>query len=165
MKLSRWLFVWRTVVVSLSLLVAGAVSVGARAQEMAPATWEQLGALGPMYRVFAPTSGALLAAGDGKVVRSDDAGASWHDIPLPPHADLSFGLPGSFTPKHLGQGRLAVDPTNHDVMYVSAGVLKKSMDGGATWTALPVEGTVVAVAVSPANPDYVHAVVQTEARE
>ena len=58
-----------------------------------------------------------------------------------------------------------MDPTNHDVVYVSAGGLNKSIDGGATWMRLPVEGSVVAVAVSPADPAYVHTVVQTEARE
>ena len=92
------LAVWRTIVVALTLLFAGAIGAGR------PRGWPRLpgslwGAVGPVYRLFAPTSGALLAAGDSKLVRSDDGGASWRDVSLPPGADLSFAVGTSCTPR------------------------------------------------------------------
>jgi hypothetical protein len=149
--------------VVVALVCVGAIVPGAQAQGP---TWEPLGAPGPIARLFAPASGALLAAGDGKLVRSDDGGATWREIALPPGADLSFAIRTSYKPPRVGPGRLAADPSNHDVLYVSAGGLQKSVDGGVTWTPLEIgEGTVVAVAVSPADSDVVHAVVATQARE
>jgi hypothetical protein len=99
-----------------------------------------------------------LAVGAGQLRRSDDGGASWREIALPAGADLSFAVGDSYRPAHVGPGQLAVDPNNHDILYVRAGGLQKSVDGGSSWTPLSVEGTVVAVAVSPADASYVHAV-------
>ncbi|MCC7369549.1 MAG: hypothetical protein IT306_14065 [Chloroflexi bacterium] len=98
-------------------------------------------------RLFAPASGALLAARGGELYRSDDAGLSWRSIALP---DAS--------PK----GMVEVDPTNHDLLFLATeDRVQRSTDGGVTWT------TVLAsahpdrpfheVRVSPADPRTVYA--------
>jgi photosystem II stability/assembly factor-like uncharacterized protein len=115
-------------------LVLAATIVSAEPARGAPASaWEPTGLSAPVNRLFAPASGALLAAGDAGLLRSDDGGTSWRDVPLPPGADLSVAVGQSYRPAHVGPGRLAVDPTNHDVIYASTVGLNKTTDGGATW--------------------------------
>jgi hypothetical protein len=97
--------------------------------------------------LFAPTSGALLAATGTELLRSDDAGDSWRSVPLPERK------PGS---------TIAVDPTNHDTIYAAteAGV-QRSEDGGQSWaTILPTTRTTHPfreIVVSTADPRIVFA--------
>ena len=130
----------------LGIASAGATVAGPTPAVAAPARadWESTGLTQSVSRLFNPRSGALLAAGAGKLRRSDDGGTAWRDVPLPPCADLAFAVGDSYRPPHVGPGPLAVDPSNHDVLSVGAGGLNESVDGGATWTPLPTEGTVIA---------------------
>jgi photosystem II stability/assembly factor-like uncharacterized protein len=120
----------------LTLAMGGGGSVLAQPAPSA-AEWQATGLRDAVVRLVAPSSGGLLAAGRGKLFRTDDAGATWREVPLPPGADPSFGVASAYNPPPLGQGRLAVDPTNADVLYVAteSGLLK-SVDGGATWREL-----------------------------
>ncbi len=125
----------------------------ARAQ--AQPIWEPRGLTDPVYRLFTPASGAFLATTSQGLVRSDNAGRSWRPLSLPPAA-----------------GAVAVDPTNHDVLYATgAEGLYRSADGGATWTVrltyAQVDPTAAdpahqpwrwAIAVSPAYNNLVYAV-------
>lgn len=145
----------------LVLLLSGGVRVSdalAHGGVRSTADWEPTGLTHPASRLFNPTSGALLVTGAGKLHRSDDGGTVWREVTLPPGADSSFAVGTSYSPAHIGPGQIAVDPSNHDVLFARAGGLHKSIDGGATWAPQPVEGKVVAVAVSPADSAYIHAI-------
>src|SRR4051794_24310958 len=155
----------RSVLVLVSLLLAALTLSAAPVRGAPAADWQPTGLTIPAHRLFAPASGALLAAGDDRLLRSDDGGDTWRDIPLPPNAELDFEVHTSYRPAHFGQGRLAVDPTNHDVIYAASIGLHKTVDGGATWTPLPTPFRIVSAAVSPADPAVVHAVVATDTRE
>lgn len=69
---------------------------------------------------------AIIDAKEGGLYRSDDAGASWARI--------------SGDARIWGRGwyfcRVAVDPKNPDVVYVSNTSLYRSTDAGVTWTAI-----------------------------
>ena len=103
--------------------------------------WEQTGLTGPVAELFAPASGAFFARTDGGLFRSDDGGASWRAVNLPP------------VPPNARAWRVAVDPTDHTVLYTSGeGGLYKSTDDAATWTlVLPTKEFVRGIAVSPAD--------------
>jgi hypothetical protein len=149
----------------------------AASQPAAPpaAGWLPTGLTGPVYRLFTPWSGAFLAAAEGRLLHSDDAGATWRQIVLPAGTNLAFKAGETYQPRPRGQGPIAVDPSNHDVLYAGAGAggLHKSVDGGATWRPLPVDGSAAVggtgsvdlVAVSPADPAFVHAVVRSRTAE
>ena len=66
-------------------------------------------------------------APDGKVgiYRSNDAGASWHEVTRDPRPAERIG--GGDLPL------LAIDPRNPDIVYSDTPVLWKSTDGGKTW--------------------------------
>ncbi len=115
----------------------------ARGQEK----WELTGLAGPVEQLYTPASGAFLARTQGSLYRSDDGGASWVPVSLPP------------PPADPARIRVEVDPTNHDVLYASgAEGLYRSPDGGASWgLLLPTDDrTVAAVAVSSADPRLVY---------
>jgi photosystem II stability/assembly factor-like uncharacterized protein len=102
-----------------------------------------------------PSGGGLTFTGDG-MYKSADGGQSWTHIGLADSASI---------------GRVAVDPTNPQVVYAAASGdirrtvsqrgLYKTTDGGQTWTQVlaPPNGTTGAidVAVDPANPQRVFA--------
>ncbi len=62
----------------------------------------------------------------GGFYRSDDAGATWTRLSSDP---MLWGRGWYFE-------KLAVDPRNADIVYVSNVVVSRSMDGGKTWVAL-----------------------------
>lgn len=110
--------------------------------------WIPLGPYGgPVSEIaIAPSEHrTIYAATVSGVYRSDNAGARWQPVHqgLPPYA-----------------GALAVDPTDPRIVYVSilvteAGMpgLYKTVDGGATWTPLDLNGgTVADLAIDPHDP-------------
>ncbi|WP_338702198.1 cellulose binding domain-containing protein [Streptomyces sp. Q6] len=78
--------------------------------------------------------------GNGAVLRSADRGATWKKT------DLPFKLGGNMPGRGMGE-RLAIDPHDHDVLYLGAPSGKglwRSTDAGVTWsqvTAFPNPGT------------------------
>jgi photosystem II stability/assembly factor-like uncharacterized protein len=84
--------------------------------------------------------------------RSDDAGDTWRDVNLPPETSL-----------------LAVDPTDHSIIFAAAGsTLNKSTDGGDSWTPIvseklrPFSSTnrPANLAISPADHQLVYLALQ-----
>ena len=137
-----------TVVVGLTLTVSGLA-----AQEPEPAPGELVLANGPeltLSSVIAPASGALFVLGQDtteglRLLRSDDGGATWRPVSLPP-ADAQ-------QPQVL-----AIDPTNHTTLYATgAEGLYKSDDDAASWRRLlPIVEPNVTIAVSPADRSLVY---------
>jgi hypothetical protein len=128
-----------------SATVAAAPTMLARAQGPAIRTGQQGGwsLVGPgteIRQLFAPASGALLAASSEQLFRSDDGGMTWQTVALP-----------STT---RNQRAITVDPTDHRTVYVECDDgLQRSTDDAATWTTiLLTDRRVRRVAVSPADP-------------
>lgn len=88
----------------------------------------------PAGRAGGP-GGAAPPTLQGGVFRSDDAGATWTKI----SSDTALWGRGWYFEK------IAVDPTNPDVVYVPNVSTSRSMDGGKTW--VPLRG-------SPGGDDY-----------
>jgi hypothetical protein len=114
------------------------------------ADWEPTALAEPAVRLFTPWSGAFFAQTREGLFRSDDAGATWRAVALPPGTDATT----------LRQG-IAVDPSNHTVVYAAGrGGVYKSVDDAATWElALPAANEFtppLAVAVSPADGGLVY---------
>ena len=78
---------------------------------------------------------AIIDAKGGGLFRSDDAGATWRRI----SGDNRICGRGWYF------GKLAVDPENPDIVYVSNTALYKSVDGGKSWA--PIKG-------APGGDDY-----------
>ncbi len=78
---------------------------------------------------------AIIDARDGGLYRSEDAGATWTRI----SGDNRIWGRGWYF------GKVAVDPKNPDVVYVSNTSLYRSLDGGKSWT--PIKG-------APGGDDY-----------
>ncbi|MGE3269845.1 MAG: hypothetical protein AB7P40_13925 [Chloroflexota bacterium] len=102
-----------------------------------------LGPDGPAARLFTPASGALFVTAGGGLQRSDDAGATWTPVSLPPRPD---------------NAAVEVDPTNHQTVYAATSDgLQCTDDGGTTWTPIfPTVGVVRRIAVSPADPGVLY---------
>ncbi|MGE3910729.1 MAG: twin-arginine translocation signal domain-containing protein, partial [Chloroflexota bacterium] len=80
------------------------------------ADWVHLGPDGPAARLFTPASGALFVTAGGGLQRSDDAGATWTPVSLPPRPD---------------NAAVEVDPTNHQTVYAATSDgLQCTDDGG-----------------------------------
>ena len=101
-----------------------------------------------MVALFTPASGAFLAlTGAHELFRSEDAGAGWRQVNLPPlgHGDVP------------DERVVSVDPTDHQIVYASgADGLYQSSDDAATWRLIlpysqDVGWKVQSVAVSPAD--------------
>jgi photosystem II stability/assembly factor-like uncharacterized protein len=102
-----------------------------------------------------PPGGGLTYFGDG-IYKSTDNGANWTKMGLPDSAAI---------------GRIAVDPTNSQIVYAAASGhiarsvhdrgLYRTTDGGKTWQLVlaPINATTGAidVAVNPQNPKIVYA--------
>ena len=122
---------WLLVVI---LLALGCGGVWAQAPG---ADWELTGLTEGVSRLATPASGAFFAWTRDGLMRSDDGGASWRPLVLPP-----------------GLTALAVDPTDHTILYARSGDgLHKSDDDAATWRLIhPVsERARATLAVSPAD--------------
>jgi len=102
----------------------------------------------PVYSVVSvPKSGAFLAAGDGFLLRSDDAGATWRDLPT--------DLPA------LKVRALAVDPAGGQTLYafVQQDGLYRSDDAARTWRrVLPLaDASITSLAVKAGAPQSLFA--------
>jgi hypothetical protein len=130
----------------IGLLVALALVAPVTADaQPAKADWTQVDLGAPVSRLFTPSSGAFFAQTSAALMRSDDGGATWAPVSLP-------------SASHV----LAIDPTNHQVVYAAGqdGVYV-SRDDAATWNRLLAYGPTVgsdalALAVSPADPNLLY---------
>jgi photosystem II stability/assembly factor-like uncharacterized protein len=101
----------------------------------------------------------LLVATDGGVFRTTDGGESW-----------GVGSPASPVSGITDFKDMEFKPGDPDVVYAAGKEIWKSTDNGATWTqvstynGLPDSTTVarIALAVTPADPTYVYAVIGNE---
>ena len=116
--LSAW---WRATVVALAALVAGAG--GALRAQGAQTGWEATGLAEAVTHLETSAGGAFYAVAraerppSARAWRSDDGGATWRPVGLPPEA-----------------GAVYVDPVDHDVLYAASGIgMHKSAEGGGTW--------------------------------
>jgi photosystem II stability/assembly factor-like uncharacterized protein len=153
--------------VRLALFVSTALAHPARAAT--PGTWVNLGPTsaaaqhngsttlnvtdsGRVRTIVADGSRIFVASAGGGVWRSTDSGAHWTPI--------TDGLAS------LSCGSLAMDPNQHNTLYLGLGDpfsgtgvgLVKSTDGGTTWSAPAIVGTsksIVVVFVDPANSNVV----------
>ena len=99
-------------------------------------------------KLFTPASGAFFAETSDDTLRSDDGGATWRPLPLPPaHADDPTWRRG-FT----------IDPADHTHMFAGTWV---THDDGANWKELgswPGEpGEAGRLVPSPADPNLLYA--------
>jgi photosystem II stability/assembly factor-like uncharacterized protein len=152
----------RRLVVMVGTLVLGwSLIVGSlAAQEPEPAPGELMLPNDPeltLTGVIAPSSGALFVTGQDasaglKLLRSDDAGANWRPVSLPPPAEQT-------QPQAL-----AIDPTNHTTLYATGfGGLYKSDDDAASWRpVLAIAEPNVTIAVSPADRQLVYLALRSE---
>ena len=132
----------------LALGAGGAPRVGSIwAQPVPGGDWEPTGLTVRTVGLFTPASGAFFAQTADGLERSDDGGVTWAPVTLP-------------APPGRGDIRqVAVDPTNHTVLYASgAEGIYKSGDDAASWElVLPTTNRVLRIAVSPADPSLVFA--------
>jgi photosystem II stability/assembly factor-like uncharacterized protein len=94
----------------------------------------------------APGRPAQPPPGQGGVFRSDDAGATWRRL----SGDQALWGRGWYFEK------IAVDPTNADIVYVPNVAVNRSRDGGATWDVIrgsPGGDDYHQMWISPDNPD------------
>ncbi len=117
--------------------------------------------------VYVASMGPLWSeGGDRGVYKTEDGGKNWKAV-------LSID-------KHTGVSDLIMDPRNPNILYAAAqqrrrhvftyvgggpgSGMHKSVDGGTTWTkinsGLPANMGRIGLAISPANNDYIYAVVE-----
>lgn len=123
--------------------------------------------------VWVASYGPLWSAGGERgVYKTIDGGENWSQV-------LSIS-------ENTGISEIAIDPRNPDVLYAAAHqrrrhvftyidggpetALYKSIDGGKTWNKLTnglPSGEVgrIGIAVSPANPDYIYAIVKASGKK
>jgi photosystem II stability/assembly factor-like uncharacterized protein len=79
--------------------------------------WQPTSLTQPVRQLFAPAGGPLFASTDDAFLRSDDAGASWGRLRLPPASSLA-----------------ALDTTDPRILYAAgADGLYRTDDGASTW--------------------------------
>lgn len=93
------------------------------------AEWERTGLTEPTRALLTPASGAFLAQTASGLARSDDGGATWRSVSLPPGFPIDRYRPGD----RWRHGVVAVDPNDHSRLFVGAWV---SRDDAATWSPL-----------------------------
>ena len=127
------------------LVVAGVVAL-TPVRGVVATGWEPTGLAERAWGLGAPTSGAFFASTESGVYRSDDGGASWRPVPLPP----AYGGDAS-------RRRVVVDPSDHTRMFVDGWVTR---DDGAIWNPLgswAVEpDDRVRLVVRPADPNLLY---------
>jgi photosystem II stability/assembly factor-like uncharacterized protein len=111
------------------------------------ADWQPTGLTDPATRLYAPASGAFFARTEAALMRSDDGGAQWHPVALPP----------LLTDQIFKRSVVAVDPNDHTRIYVGNWA---SRDDGATWgrldeSANDADSTITPVA-SGADPSLLY---------
>ena len=157
------------------------------------ATWEKLLGEGPGVVALLPshpqTVYAELYAPDGPVFRSTDGGETWvaastglpfqsvQSLVIDPSDPLrlyvvleedgrlfrSLNGGATWAPLGLIAGKLAIDPTRPQTLYVTRGEdVYRSRDGGATWGRVMTGGVptldahvLKAIAIAPSDPDVV----------
>jgi photosystem II stability/assembly factor-like uncharacterized protein len=106
-----------TAALTLASLAILAAPASLLAQSASVGDWEPTGLAEPAYRLHTPASGALYASAQPGLLRSDDGGASWRPVGLPPEA-----------------WNVTVDPVDQDILYAATQQgLHKSSDAGVTW--------------------------------
>jgi photosystem II stability/assembly factor-like uncharacterized protein len=143
-------------------LSAVIVGFGAFRSADAGRSWTKLPSQPPGDMTALASAGGepeLLYAGTASVglLRTADGGRTWATVSGASAKDAGFRTILS----------IAVDPSNRQALYVGTdGGLAKSVDGGASWTALSYPGdNAVAVAVSPVTPHFVLAVATSPRRQ
>jgi photosystem II stability/assembly factor-like uncharacterized protein len=134
------------------LILLATLTVG-RTRAAGP-DWELLGPGEAVLQLYTPASGAFFARTGTALLRSDDAGASWQPVNLPP--TVPPNLPSPTPAPESVRRAFAVDPTDHSIIFTSDVVgLLRSTDGGETWGPLAFPSgasrSVQYIAVSPAD--------------
>lgn len=122
----------------------------------AGATWKKIneglptGLVGKIDLAVTPANSAVLAANveapapEGGLYWSDDLGESWE------HISNDRGIQN----RPFYYTNLDIDPTNEKIIYSNANPLRKSVDGGKTWTTVSVpHGDNHDIWQNPNNPD------------
>jgi len=147
---------------ALLLLILALGSPGYASAHRAPISdWEPTGIDRAVVKLSAPGNGAVFAQmaegaqyaspdGGSTLLRSDDEGATWVTVPLPPPRTVGTGE----LAHELPRGDSVLDPTDPAIIYAPGSEgLYKSEDGAANWRLiLPTDLSVKTVAVSPADP-------------
>src|SRR5215208_5683664 len=135
---------WAVAVLTFVLTIAVG---GARTQAALTADWEPTGLGGRVLQLFTPASGAFFALSEEGLFRSDDAGTTWAPVSLPP---LPADVP-------VARTRIAVDPTDHAILYAGgADGIYKSTDAAASWTLIlptPERSFSRALSIAPSAAD------------
>src|SRR4051812_48642158 len=108
----RLLFLDRSVALGLTCLALAVLLVTGPHAAIAEPAWELTGLTGIVYKLNAPTSGALFAWTEWTLHRGDDAGETWRIVPLPP----------ALTGRAYASSRIVIDPVNHTRMFVEGWV-------------------------------------------
>lgn len=115
--------------------------------------WERLPIDEPVLRIDAPASGALFARTKAGLLRSNDGGLTWADVPLPaPRAGGSEA------------DAVVVDPNDHTVLYAEgADGLYQSTVEPVSWSLiLPLKAPIDSIVVSPADSAVVYVAAKQE---
>lgn len=84
-----------------------------------------------MIAIDPVTPATLYAAAGSGIFKSTDAARSWNRIDTLPREAYSIA-----DPPYFFQGRLTIDPVTPSTLYVTAGGIFKSTDGGQSWNTL-----------------------------
>jgi hypothetical protein len=118
----------RTMLMALVLSVAAVVvavwPAGALYASQGPSVeWQPTGFTGQATALFTPASGAFFAKTEAGISRSDNGGANWRSVSVPP------GFPGAVWPSVP----VAIDSSDHTRMFVGGWATR---DDAATWNAV-----------------------------
>ncbi|MFN0072723.1 MAG: WD40/YVTN/BNR-like repeat-containing protein [Chloroflexota bacterium] len=115
--------------------------------------WQKLPIDEPVLRIDTPASGALFARTKAGLLRSNDGGLTWSDIPLP-------------APRDRGSEAEAVmvDPIDHTVLYAEgADGLYQSTVEPVSWNLiLPLAAPIDSIVVSPADSAIIYVAAKQE---
>jgi photosystem II stability/assembly factor-like uncharacterized protein len=130
-------------------LVSAGQALAAQADQDQPGDpiWEATGLSEPVFELFTPTSGAFFAQTPGGLQRSDDGGDTWRIVSLP------------FEPDPNRAPEVAINPRDHTNLFAAGplGVYRTRDDARSWQLVYPTpKNRVLAIAVSPANPNVVY---------